>query len=299
MVKRFLSSTTSEILSYSRTELLESIRLSEGRVIMAEMIAENSIYRDVSNPEMAAALGADLLLLNMYDVNNPYVAQISETAAHEELEMINRVKKLAGRPAGINLEPVAAAAESRLPQGRQAGPENAEKALKQGADFILLTGNPGSDVGSDNIIKSIDEIKRRTGDDLIIIAGKMHMAGISEDYTDRQIIADMIEAGADIILLPAPGTIPGIDIKIIQELVEFIHKSGRLALNAIGTSQESSDSKVIQNLALNSKQTGADIHHIGDAGYGGMAVPENIGEYSRAIRGRRHTYRRMGLSIRR
>jgi len=44
---------------------------------------------------------------------------------------------------------------------------------------------------------------------------------------------------------------------------------------------------------------GADIQHIGDAGYGGMALPENILALSKVIRGRRHTYRRMALSVNR
>jgi len=42
---------------------------------------------------------------------------------------------------------------------------------------------------------------------------------------------------------------------------------------------------------------GADLFHIGDAGYGGIAVPENILQYSLVIRGRRHTYLRMARSI--
>ena len=42
---------------------------------------------------------------------------------------------------------------------------------------------------------------------------------------------------------------------------------------------------------------GADIHHIGDSGYMGMALPENIMAYSVAIRGKRHTYRRMAVSL--
>ena len=41
---------------------------------------------------------------------------------------------------------------------------------------------------------------------------------------------------------------------------------------------------------------GADIHHIGDTGYVGMALPENIMAYSITIRGVRHTYHRMASS---
>ncbi len=47
------------------------------------------------------------------------------------------------------------------------------------------------------------------------------------------------------------------------------------------------------------KMTGTDIHHLGDSGYTGVAVPENITAYSVAIKGKRHTYRRMSMSARR
>lgn len=42
-----------------------------------------------------------------------------------------------------------------------------------------------------------------------------------------------------------------------------------------------------------------DIQHIGDAGYSGVADPENLMALSIAIRGKRHTYYRMAQSIRR
>ena len=45
-----------------------------------------------------------------------------------------------------------------------------------------------------------------------------------------------------------------------------------------------------------SKMAGIDIHHIGDSGYTGIAVPENLIAYSEAIRGRRHTLRDMARS---
>ncbi|HBT16182.1 MAG TPA: PEP phosphonomutase, partial [Firmicutes bacterium] len=47
------------------------------------------------------------------------------------------------------------------------------------------------------------------------------------------------------------------------------------------------------------KMTGTDLHHLGDAGYPGIAIPENIMSYSIAIRGKRHTYSRMARSINR
>jgi hypothetical protein len=45
--------------------------------------------------------------------------------------------------------------------------------------------------------------------------------------------------------------------------------------------------------------TGADIHHIGDAGTIGIAIPENIYTWCLALRGRRHTWHRMASSLRR
>ncbi len=47
------------------------------------------------------------------------------------------------------------------------------------------------------------------------------------------------------------------------------------------------------------KMAGTDIHHIGDTGYPGMALPENIMTYSVAVRGVRHTYHRMAVSVNR
>ena len=46
------------------------------------------------------------------------------------------------------------------------------------------------------------------------------------------------EAGADIILMPAPGTVPGITMEYIRGLVVSAHGLGKMTLTAIGTSQE-------------------------------------------------------------
>ena len=71
-------------------------------------------------------------------------------------------------------------------------------------------------------------------------------------------------------------------------------------MTAIGTSQEGADVETIRQIALMCKMAGADLHHLGDAGSSpGMTNPENIMAYSIAIRGKRHTYNRMALSIQR
>ncbi|NLW40899.1 MAG: haloacid dehalogenase-like hydrolase, partial [Tissierellia bacterium] len=108
------------------------------------------------------------------------------------------------------------------------------------------------------------------------------------------------DAGSDIILIPAPGTIPGISLEYARELIQYCHSQGKLTITSIGTSQEGADEWTIRNIAINSKMAGTDIHHLGDAGIcPGVATPENIMAYSIAIRGKRHTYRRMARSVNR
>jgi len=69
-------------------------------------------------------------------------------------------------------------------------------------------------------------------------------------------------------------------------------------LGTIGTSQEGATAKLARSLALTAKEVGVDAHHIGDAGYYGIGDPEFLHAYSIAVRGRRHTWRRMALGAR-
>jgi len=77
----------------------------------------------------------------------------------------------------------------------------------------------------------------------------------------------------------------------------LFYSKGALAMLTVGTSQEGADEATIRQIALNSKMAGADIYHVGDTGFYGIAVPENIMSYSIAIRGWRHTYLRMASSV--
>ena len=132
----------------------------------------------------------------------------------------------------------------------------------------------------------------------------MHAAGsleeVGENLISKELIESFIDAGSDIILIPAPGTIPGISLEYARELIQYCHSQDKLTITSIGTSQEGADEWTIRNIAINSKMAGTDIHHLGDAGIcPGVATPENIMAYSIAIRGKRHTYRRMARSVNR
>ena len=308
-MKRILDRQGAELRDMSRQELLAAIAGSEGRTIACETIgAIMPMLGDITNAEFAAAMGADILLLNMFDVQRPHIMGLPKT---EPGNVIRRLKELTARPIGINLEPVEQVLSSEDPQenmwamtgGRKATLENARKAADMGVDFILLTGNPGIGVTNAAIEQTLALYKKELGDRLILAAGKMHASGIltegAEKIITREDIAAFTNAGADIILLPAPGTVPGLTVEYIRELVAFAHSLGCLTITAIGTSQEGADVSTIRQIALMCKMTGTDIHHLGDSGYGGMALPENIQAYSIAVRGIRHTYRRMAGSVNR
>ena len=308
-MKRILDCQSSDFAAMSRDELLAAIAGSEGRTIACETIgAIMPMLGDITNAEFAAAMGADILLLNMFDVQKPHIQGLPKT---EPDLVIRKLKELTGRPIGINLEPVEQVLSSEDPDenmwamtsGRKATMENAEKAVALGVDFILLTGNPGIGVTNEAIEQTLKRYKQAFGDKIILAAGKMHASGIltegAEKIITKEDISAFADAGADIILLPAPGTVPGITMEYVKELVNHAHSLGCLTITAIGTSQEGADIATIRQIALMCKMTGTNIHHLGDAGYGGMALPENIQAYSIAVRGIRHTYRRMAGSVNR
>lgn len=308
-MKRFLDCTASDFQKMNRKDLVAAISASEGRLLVCETIgAIQPMLGDVTNAEFAAAMGADIILLNIFDVNQPVIRGLPKTAPEDT---VKKLKELIGRPVGINLEPLESNVESqvdtldmwKLSPGRAATLENGLKAADMGVDFIVLTGNPGIGVTNKAITDTLKLYRENLGDRVVLVAGKMHAAGILSEAGEKIITKEDVkafaDAGADIILMPAPGTVPGITMEYIKGLVSYAHELGKLTLTAIGTSQEGADTDTIKEIALMCKMAGTDLHHLGDAGYGGMALPENILEYGKVIRGIRHTYHRMAVSIRR
>ena len=304
MLKRLIDTTAKELTSYNKAELLTAISESEGRTLAAETIGTvTPMLVNITNAEFAASLGADLIMLNIFDVNNPIIQGLPQTSPEDT---IREVKRLTGRMVAINLEPAVIRDEREesvwnLTTGRQATVENARKAADMGVDMIVLTGNPGVGVDNEAIIQALSRLKEAVGDRVILTAGKMHASGIISEagekiLTEKDVEA-FVDAGADVILLPAPGPVPGITMEYAGNLIRKAHEKGALAMTTIGTSQEGADDATVRQIALMCKMAGADIHHIGDSGYMGMALPENITAYSVAIRGKRHTYRRMAMSL--
>ena len=294
MTKRLLNANVSDISNFSKSELKQSIKANEGRTILSEnVVVREPLIGDITNSEVAKSFGADLILLNAFDVFNPIVLGMYDYSTMDKAvpndNVVIDLKKYTGRPIGLNLEPVDLEAEM--------AEEKLEKANKLGFDFVCLTGNPGTGVTNTQIIEAIKMAKANFNG--LIIAGKMHGAGVSEKVVDLDSISKFIEAGADIIMVPAVGTVWGVGEEDVREAVRLAHQKNALVMSAIGTSQEGSDEETIRDIAIRNKILGVDIQHIGDAGYAGVAPVENIFALSKAIRGRRHTISMISRSINR
>lgn len=178
MTRRILDASASDLLGMTGRELLTSIRSAEGRTLAAEVIAPAApLLGDVTNAELARAFGADIILLNMFDVLAPHVEGLEiigddkfflrtygqgravrapSSPCSEGAPVVSMLKKLTGRPVAINLEPVdegerLSGPQAALPEGRRATPANAKLAVDQGVDMLLITGNPATGVTSSSI----------------------------------------------------------------------------------------------------------------------------------------------------
>lgn len=300
MVKRLISANTSDILKMTAEELKQSIKASEGRVIVSEnIVVHQPMLPDITNAEIATAYGADLILLNLVDLFEPKIQGLTE---EENQDFVTTLHNYTGRPIGVNLEPVDYSVEMvserlEMSKGRQVSQETLIKANELGLDFVCLTGNPGAGISNELLVENIKVAKEHYQG--LTIAGKMHGAGSDEPVLTLEVAKEMVDAGVDILMIPTIGTVPGVREETVYDVIDYAQSQGALVMSAIGTSQESGNPEMIQQFALRMKEAGVDIQHIGDSGYGGLALVDNIYAMSIALRGLRHTVSRISRSINR
>ncbi len=299
---RLISASKSDFENWDAMTLKESIRMSEGRVVMGQhlLFASQGLVREVTNSELLFAFGADMVMLNTFNFNDESDNPGMQGLTYAEL------KARCNRPIGVYMGcPGARKPDQKTlydPEGMLATPEHIARAVEMGVDFIVLGGNPGSGTSIADVIETTRYVKDTYGDKVLLFAGKWE-DGVDEkvlgdplaDYDAKDVIRRLIDAGADVIDLPAPGSRNGISTRHIQELVQFVHtyKPGTLAMTFLNSSVEGADPDTVRLIALKMKETGADIHAIGDGGFSGCTSPENVQQLSFSLKGKPYTYFRM------
>ncbi|WP_299527875.1 hypothetical protein [uncultured Streptomyces sp.] len=289
---RILDLDREQLAALRGRELTAAVAAAEGRTVVGEVFAERAALSaypgagGVHNAEVVAAFGADIIVLNMIER-----AWDGERLTLPGLGVFTSIADLAavlGRPVGVNLEP------GDVPEVRRAEPEYAGRLIDMGAAMLCLTANPGTGGSYEGLARVTEELRRGLGDDVALWTGKMHHAGHPERITVGRLTA-LVDAGADGVVLPLPGTLPGVTRELAAEAVAAVQDAGAVVMGAIGTSQEGAHANVVPQLALTAKEIGVDAHHFGDSFIPGMCDPELLYAYSVAIRGRRHTWNRMAL----
>ena len=290
---RLLDQYGSSLAALAGQELIEAIRASDGRSLLAEVdVSSAPLFAGTANAEIAAAFGADLICLNHVGINEWGDLKRGLEHVRPGPEGFFGLRRLLGRPIGLNLEPDIDA----VPAPFRATRDNALVAAAAGASFVVVTANPGRAAGLEDVAAAVQTVVGSVPE-VCCWAGKMHSAGAEERLGPKS-VARLVSAGAQGVLVPLPGTMPGVSEEQAREMVEEARDSGALAIGTIGTSQEGADSDTLRHLALTAKRIGVDVHHLGDAGLGGMAAPESLYAYSIAVRGIRHTWNRMARGTR-
>lgn len=290
-MKRILSCNASDFLApHSREELLEAIKASEGRVIMAQTAVGNEcVIGNVTNAEMLASFSSDMILLKVFDVEHPQIQGLPTCE-----QPIKELKKLTGRLIGINLE-VVGEHHLQYGNGTTLSERTIQKATQLQPDYLCLTAYRNrSGNTSEAVIEAIDLV--RTYWNGLLIVNK-YANGM--EVKQEQCWKTYIEHGADILTLPMPGTLSGVYVENLAPIAEVIKEAGGLVSMSVSTSQEGSDIETIKRMGIEAKQAGADLYDFGDANTNGIPALENIMALSIAVRGKRHTYFRIGSSIHR
>lgn len=293
---RILDLDRDQLAALRGRDLTRAVAAAEGRTMVAEVFAERAALsphpdgRGVHNAELVAAFGADIVVLNL--IERAWDGERLRLPGLGEFTSFTELAQVIGRPIGVNLEP------GDVPEIRRATPHGARRLVDMGAAMLCITANPGTGGSYAGMARVTEQLRTALGPDAALWSGKMHHAGHPERVTVPALTA-LVDAGADGVVMPLPGTLPGVTRELAAEAVAAVQDAGAIVMGAIGTSQEGSHTDVAPHLALTAKECGYDAHHFGDSYLPGMCDPELLYAYAVAVRGRRHTWNRMSLGGRR
>lgn len=328
MRKRLLSCTPKEMLQLNREELIDAIRMSEGRTVWALARCRGpNLVQYVTNAEVCAAFGADIVGLNVYNPENPIFPGLpsknpKDDEPFREVQIqvgrgwtIREIRELIGRPVGTwllvepgyggnNIDTGFADVKANNVAGNVVYSKEMLELLKSQGPDIIGVGGWGY---PEDVVNVVREAKSIIGDAVVLESGVPHGPGLIwakdaprnlRDLMTPEFAKALVEAGADIVQIPAAGSLPGFTMDYVTSLIDTIHEAGGLASVGIHNSQEGTDTDTIKRIAIDNKTCGADIFVLGDAGINeNMPLPETLMALCIAVKGVRHTYRRMCQSV--
>ena len=316
MSKRYLELTPTQLTQLSKQDFLDGIRASEGRVVGAYVcpLAPNYIEK-VSNAELVAAFGADYITLEGYDPREVQFPGLPSKNPEDDIDTrsklqvelgkgytIPEIKKLTGRPVGMIL---LVPRENEVFGGIYKEPiyskEMMEYLIQEQYDFICLCG-----YGQEPLIQAVSEASALFKDQIVIEAGIPHGPGaIDGDFPPHNLrevvtpefVRRLAHAGADIVDIPAVDIVPGFNMEYVSQLVTEIHEEHSLAASSVAHSLEASSKEVLERIILDNKVCGVDMFNIAAGGvFESVTLPETLKDICIAVKGKRHTYRRMAQS---
>lgn len=298
---RLLDAAPSDFARMDAPTLKASIAAADGRTLAAEVICTAAPPVDgVSHGELAAALGADLIVLDRYDPLRPAIAGTPEAICASETPL-TAYKRLLGRPLGINLIVTADDAGAEL-GGRRATPEHVALTAAQGADCVFLYARPLMGGTFERQVEAARQINAAHERQLLLVGVPTFSAPPPRDAAGVSAYCDsarrLIDAGCAGVGLPMPGSKAGWTVEAASAAVDAVRAAGGLSWLLVTGSIEGAPEPVMTALALLAKQIGADAVRLDEAGLSGMPSPENILAFSLAFRGRAHTFRRMATGRR-
>lgn len=328
MPQSLLECSPKQMLGLGAPELRRAIELSRGRTVIALARTRGSNYLQyVTNAEMCAKFGADIVYMDTYDPKSPqFVGLPSKEPDYDERYRdiqiqagrgwtAREVRELVGRPLGVTFFPALPAYGGHTIDtafNDDSGVtvagcplndwDDFELMVEQGFDIIFIEGWCDPAV----LVAAAREAVSRAGGRVLIEAGVPHGPGLIladeeplnlRELMTPELVRDLADAGVDIVDIPAAGSLPGFSVDYVSELIDVAHRHGALVQVGLHNSQEGTDAQTARRIAIDNRIAGADMFMIGDAGINeNMGLPETINSLCVAVKGRANTIRRMSES---
>lgn len=263
MIKNSINSNIWSKHHFTSETLLSLIQENSGNNIVTRL--KGNLIDGFENMYENESTMSDFVLLNFLDNESLMYNK------QRKYKKINNISSLfMGRVFTMNLEEIdnidSALSQWKISEGRLV-PMSKGKPLKEiGVEIMCIKENEKFDRATETIYRIVKDLKGNTVSDVLVIFGKMYnqdrIYKENEEIISKMDIDDYIEAGADVILLPAPGLMKGLTIKDIMDLVSYVHSKNKIAMTYVDVSKNVLTNYSIRDLAFMSKLCGADIHYV-------------------------------------